>query len=140
MQEQILSRTRLQHLIEQFGFYGNDAKRVSMEDAVERLRKAILVTPLNPMAGTRSAELPGFNVDVTLGEARLAQQICKEITSMFMEQNLHLRQQQAEDTTQFLAKQLDDAKAKLDEQDTKLPAFHTHYTVALPQPQTPHLP
>src|SRR5713101_8468405 len=114
MQEQILSRTRLQHLIEQFGFYGNDAKRVSMEDAVERLRKAILVTPLNPMAGTRSAELPGFNVDVTLGEARLAQQICKEITSMFMEQNLHLRQQHAEDTTQFLAKQLDDAKAKLD--------------------------
>src|SRR5260370_357269 len=90
MQEQILSRTRLQHLIEQFGFYGNDAKRVSMEDAVERLRKAILVTPLNPMAGTRSAELPGFNVDVTLGEARLPHQICKRITSMVMAQNLDL--------------------------------------------------
>jgi len=133
MQEQILSRTRLQHLIEQFGFYGNDAKRVSMEDAVERLRKAILVTPLNPMAGTRSAELPGFNVDVTLGEARLAQQICKEITSMFMEQNLHLRQQQAEDTTQFLAKQLDDAKAKLDDQDAKLAELQSRYVGELPE-------
>src|SRR6266481_7203590 len=55
MKEQILSRTRLQHLVEQFGLYGNAAKRVSMEDAVERLRKAISVTPLNPMAGTRSA-------------------------------------------------------------------------------------
>ena len=133
MQEQILSRTRLQHLIEQFGLYGNGAKRVSMEDAVEQLRKAISVTPLNPMAGTRSAELPGFNVDVTLGEARLAQQICKEITSMFMEQNLHLRQQQAEDTTQFLAKQLDDAKAKLDDQDAKLAELQSRYVGELPE-------
>src|SRR5260370_18485139 len=106
MQEQILSRTRLQHLIEQFGFYGNDAKRVSMEDAVERLRKAILVTPLNPMAGTRSAELPGFNVDVTLGEALLAQPIFKEITSMFMPQKLHLRQPHPQKPTQFLASPL----------------------------------
>ncbi len=139
MQEQILSRTRLQHLIEQFGLYGNGAKRVSIEDAVEQLRKAISVTPLNPMAGTRSAELPGFNVDVTLGEARLAQQICKEITSMFMEQNLHLRQQQAEDTTQFLAKQLDDAKAKLDEQDAKLAAFQSRYIGELPEDEKTNL-
>src|SRR5258708_19637130 len=139
MQEQILSRTRLQHLIEQFGLYGNATKRVPMEDAVEQLRKAISVTPLNPMAGTRSAELPGFNVDVTLGEARLAQQICKEITSMFMEQNLHLRQQQAEDTTQFLAKQLDDAKAKLDEQDAKLAAFQSRYIGELPEDEKTNL-
>src|SRR5260370_4793297 len=34
MREQILSRTRLQHLIEQFGLYGNATKRVPMEDAV----------------------------------------------------------------------------------------------------------
>jgi len=133
MQEQILSRTRLQHLIEQFGLYGNATKRVPMEDAVEQLRKAISVTPLNPMAGTRSAELPGFNVDVTLGEGRLAQQICKEITSMFMEQNVHLRQQQAEDTTQFLAKQLDDAKAKLDDQDAKLAELQSRYVGELPE-------
>ncbi len=139
MQEQILSRTRLQHLIEQFGLYGNSAKLVSMEDAVERLRKAISVTPLNPMAGTRSTELPGFNVDVTLREGRLAQQICKEITSMFMEQSLHLRQQQAEETTQFLVNQLDDAKAKLDEQDAKLASFQSRYIGELPEDEKTNL-
>ncbi len=139
MQEQILSRTRLQHLVERFGLYAKDAKRVPMEQLVERLQKSIKVTPLEAMPGTRSPELPGFNVDVTMGEARLAQQICGEITSMFMEQNLRLRQQQAEDTTQFLAKQLENAKAKLDEQDAKLAAFQSRYIGALPEDERTNL-
>src|SRR5712692_1443567 len=59
MQEQILSRTPLQQLVEKFGLYKKDAKQVPMEQLVERLRKSIKVTPLNPMPGTRSPELPG---------------------------------------------------------------------------------
>jgi protein tyrosine kinase modulator len=139
MQEQILSRTHLQPLVEKFGLYEKDAKRVPMEQLVERLRKSIKVTPLNPMPGTRSPELPGFNVDVTLGEARLAQQICTEITSMFMEQNLRLHQQRAEDTTQFLVKQLGEAKVKLDEQDAKLAAFQGRYLGELPDDEKNNL-
>ena len=54
------------------------------------------------------------------------------ITSMFMEENLQLRQRQAEQTTQFLGKQLDDAKARLDEQDTKLASFQRRYLGSLP--------
>src|SRR5437879_6751203 len=49
-----------------------------------------------------------------------------------MEQNLRRREQQAEDTTQFLAKQLDDAKAKFDEQDAKLTTFQNQYVGAQP--------
>ncbi len=133
MQEQILSRTRLQNLVERFGLQGKDANRVPMEELVKQLGKSITVTPMKPMAGTRSQELPGFYVDVTMKDARLAQQICTVITSMFMEQNLHLRQQQAEDTTQFLAKQLDEAKAKLDDQDAKLAAFQSRNIGELPE-------
>jgi len=139
MQGQILSRTRLQHLVEQFNLYKKDVGRVPTEVLIEWLKKSIKVAPLNPMPGTLSRGLPGFTVDVTLSEARLAQQVCSEITSMFMEQNLHLRQQQAEDTTQFLAKQLEEAKAKLDEQDAKLAAFQSRNMGALPEDEKTNL-
>lgn len=139
MQEQILSRSRLEHLVEQFKLYKKDANRVPMEEVVERLRQSIKVTPLSPTPGTRFQQLPGFSVDVTLAEARLAQQICTEITSMFMEQNLRLHQQQAEDTTQFLARQLEEAKAKLDEQDAKLAAFQTRHIGELPEDEKTNL-
>ncbi len=68
-----------------------------------------------------------------MGEAQLAQKMCLEITSMFMEQNLRLRQQQAEDTTQFLAKELEEAKKKLDDQDAKLASFQRRHIGELPE-------
>jgi len=133
MQEQILSRTRLQHLVEQFGMYKEDVSKLPMEVLVARLQKSITVRPLNPTQGTQPTALPGFNVDVTLAEPWLAQRVCTEITSMFMEQNLRLRQQQAEDTTQFLGGQLEEAKLKLDEQDAKLADFQSRYVGELPE-------
>jgi len=139
MQGQILSRTRLQYLVQQFNPYKKDVDRVPMEVLTERLKKSIKVAPLNPMPGTLSRSLPGFTVDVTLSEARLAQQVCTEITTMFMEQNIHLRQQQAEDTTQFLARQLEEAKTKLDEQDAKLASFQSRYMGALPEDEKSNL-
>jgi len=139
MQGQILSRTRLQDLVEQFHPFKKDSGRVPMEVMIEELRRSIKVGPLNPMPGTSSHELPGFTVDVTLGDARLAQQICEQISSMFRNQNIHQRQKQAEDTTEFLAKQLEEAKVKLNEQDAKVAAFKSRHMGALPEDEKTNL-
>jgi polysaccharide chain length determinant protein (PEP-CTERM system associated) len=139
MQEQILSRSRLQPIVEQFGLYHGDRDRVPIEELVSRLRKAISVEPIQPTPGTRANDLPGFTVAVTLSSPRLAQQVCAQITSMFMEQNLRLRQSQAEDTTEFLSSQLKDAREKLDEHDAKLAAFERHYIGVLPEDENTNL-
>ncbi|HXN21126.1 MAG TPA: XrtA system polysaccharide chain length determinant [Candidatus Dormibacteraeota bacterium] len=131
MREQILSRTRLQQIIETFGLYKEEGNR-PMEELVARLHESITVTPLTPMAETRSKDLPGFTVGVVARRPELAQQICTEITSIFMRQNLLLRQRRAEDTNQFLTKLLDDSKAKLNGQDSKLADFKRRYLGELP--------
>jgi polysaccharide chain length determinant protein (PEP-CTERM system associated) len=139
MQQQILSRTRLEPVIRQFGLYAGDVNRVPMEDLVARLQKAIEVTPIQPMAETRTQQLPGFYIGVTLESARTAQEVCTTITSMFIEENLRLRQQHSEDTTQFLEQQLTEAKVKLDEQDGKLAAFKSRYLGSLPDEEQANL-
>jgi polysaccharide chain length determinant protein (PEP-CTERM system associated) len=139
MQQQILSRTRLEPLIHQYGLFPSDAGKLSMDDLVGRLQKAIEVTPVQPMAETRASNLPGFFVNVTLDDARTAQEVCTTVTSMFIEENLRRRQAQSEDTTQFLSQQLTEAKAKLDEQDAKLAAFKSHYIGALPDEEQTNL-
>jgi uncharacterized protein involved in exopolysaccharide biosynthesis len=136
MQEQILSRTRLQPIVERFGLFNDD---LTMEDRVNDLRKVILVTPVRPMAETRADQLPGFYITVTLNDARVAQQICSNLTSMFMEENLHNRQQQAQSTTDFLAKQLADAKQRLDEQDEKFAAFKQAHAGEMPDEEQTNL-
>jgi polysaccharide chain length determinant protein (PEP-CTERM system associated) len=139
MQQQILSRTRLEPLIRQFGLFPADVNRMPIEELVARLQKNIEVTPIQPMAETQSRQLPGFYISVTLDNARTAQAVCTTITSMFIEEDLRLRQQHSEDTTQFLAQQLKDAKAKLDDQDAKLAAFKSHYIGALPDQEQTNL-
>src|SRR5215472_7532262 len=44
MQEQILSRTRLQPIIENSGLFGKDRGKASMEDLVDQMRSMVKVT------------------------------------------------------------------------------------------------
>jgi polysaccharide chain length determinant protein (PEP-CTERM system associated) len=135
MQQQILSRSRLEPIIRQLNLYPNDIDRVPMEELVRRLQGTIDVTAVQPMAETRALNLPGFSISVTMANPRTAQQVCAAITSLFIEENLRLRQQHSEGTTQFLAQQMQVAKAQLDEQDAKLAAFQGRYMGALPDEQ-----
>ena len=110
MQQEILSRTRLEPVIRQFGLFSGDINNASMDDLVAKLQKAIDVTPVQPMAETGPQDLPGFTVSVTLDNPRTAQAVCTAITSMFIERSISVQTQHAEQTTQFLNQQLADAK------------------------------
>lgn len=132
MQQEILSRTRLEPIIRQFGLFSGDINSASMDDLVARLQKAIDITPVEPMAETGPQDLPGFTVSVTLDNPRTAQAVCTAITSMFIERSISVQTQHAEQTTQFLNQQLTDAKANLDAQDAKLADFEGRYMGSLP--------
>ena len=139
MKEQILSRTRLEPVIEKFAVYHEDQSKVPMEQLIERLRTGIEISPLEPMPGTQDRSMPGFHVSVTFSNPQTAQQICTEITSMFMEQNSRALEQQAASTNSFISQQLDEAKAKLDEQDAKLAQFKRQYLGSLPEEEQTNL-
>jgi Uncharacterized protein involved in exopolysaccharide biosynthesis len=139
MQEQILSRSRLQPIIEKFALFPSERGNVHMEDLVAKLRAAIEVTALEPMQGTQNRQLPGFHVNVTFNDPRIAQRICSEITTMFMEQNSKDIDAQGTQTTEFFAQQVDEAKRNLDEQDAKLAEFKKKYMGSLPDQEQTNL-
>ncbi|MGH9560522.1 MAG: hypothetical protein ACRD3S_03625 [Terracidiphilus sp.] len=91
------------------------------------------------MAATRTNDLPGFFVNVTMENPRTAQAVCSAVTSMFIEENLKLQNQRSAQTTDFLSQQLMDAKAALDAQDAKLAAFKAKYIGSLPDEEQTNL-
>jgi uncharacterized protein involved in exopolysaccharide biosynthesis len=133
MQEQILSRARLEPVIRDLNLYPGDVDRLPMEDLIDRLRQTITITAIAPMAETEARNLPGFTISVVYGDPHLAQKICALITTMFVEENEKLRQGEAVNTTNFLSSRVDEAKAKLDEQDAMLAAFQRRYVGSLPE-------
>jgi polysaccharide chain length determinant protein (PEP-CTERM system associated) len=140
LQEQILSRSRLEGIINKFDLYPKERKQqVSMEILVDRLRKKIAVTPVKPMAESNSTQLPGFIVKVSDRDPARAQKVCNEVASVFMQENQRVKHEQATGTTVFLTKQVQDAKVKLDDQDSKLAAFKGLHSGTLPDEQQANL-
>lgn len=127
IREQIMSRSSLEPIMERFGLFHEDAGKVPVEELLDRTRKLIEISSIHTEAGSS-----GFRIAFTWRDRALAQQVCREIMSIFMEQNLKIREQHAEDTTEFLTRQLDDAKQKLDQQDALLAAFKTKHLGQLP--------
>ena len=96
-----------------------------------------MVTDLSQIGTTKpkpgqSSPVPGFYVNYTDSNAREAQQICNELTSLLLEENLKSREDVARGTTDFLSKQVEDTKHNLDDLDSKLAAFKKQYMGQLP--------
>jgi polysaccharide chain length determinant protein (PEP-CTERM system associated) len=129
MKEQILSRSRLQPIIERFNLFANS--KLSMDDRIDLTRKNIGIAGIQSEIA-RTNGLPGFYISFKASDARTAQLVCGEIQSLFVSENLNDRAASAAGTTDFLKQQLADAKAKLDEQDEKLRKFQQTYVGKLP--------
>jgi len=136
MKEQILSRSRLSPIIERFNLYGT--MRMSMDDRIDATRKSIDIKPIHSEMA-RTGGLPGFFISFKASDAHTAQQVCGEITSLFVSENLSDRTASAEGTTDFLKGQLADAKRNLDEQDAKLAKFQQTYVGKLPGEEMPNM-
>jgi uncharacterized protein involved in exopolysaccharide biosynthesis len=76
--------------------------------------------------------VPGFNVVYSDSNPARAQKICDALTGMILDENLRSRAEVAQGTTEFLSRQLEDAKRALDDQDAKLAAFKKQYLGQLP--------
>ena len=127
MKEQILSRSRIQPIIERFDLYAG--KNSTMDDRIDMTRKAI---GINPIRSEQSHGMPGFFISFQAKDPHTAQQVCGEITSLFVTANLNAREESAEGTTDFLKQQLADAKRNLDDQEAKLAAFEQKNIGRLP--------
>ncbi|MGA7158356.1 MAG: GNVR domain-containing protein [Acidobacteriaceae bacterium] len=135
MKEQILSRSRLEPIIERFNL---GAPGMDMDDRVAKTRKDIDIKPIHSEI-EGAGGLPGFFISFTASDPHTAQLVCREITSLFVSENLQAREQSAEGTTAFLKGQLDQAKANLDQQDQKLAEFQRQYMGTLPEQQQPNM-
>jgi polysaccharide biosynthesis transport protein len=126
--QQILSRTRLLHIIDQLNLYAGKHAQATPDDKVDRMRKDIDIQLVRD-AGN---QVTAFNVYYSSHDAYIAQQVTSELTNLFINENLEVRQQMSEDTTKFLEDQLEEARKSLSEQEEKIREFKGQHVGELP--------
>lgn len=126
--QQILSRTRLLHIIEQYNLYSLPHADRSPDDKVGLMRKDIDIELVRDARN----QITAFNVYYTSRDPHLAQQVTGELTNLFINENLEVRQQQSEDTTKFLEAQLEAARQSLSDQEEKIRVFKAQHVGEMP--------
>lgn len=126
--QQILSRTRLLHIIDELNLYAADRSRRSPDELVERMRKDIQIELVQDAHNQISA----FKVYYWSRDAYVAQQVTSQLTNLFINENLEVRQQQSEGTTKFLENQMETARQTLAEQEEKIREFKAQHVGELP--------
>src|SRR5579863_193258 len=86
-----------------------------------------------------SQDLQAFRISYSGENARLVAQVTNEIASLFIEENLKAREQQATGTTEFLENQLQEARTTLEGQENKLKDFKLRHVGEMPEQQTANL-
>jgi len=133
--QQILSRTRLESVIQQFNLYPEKRKEQPMEAVIGTMRKNILVDVIEGAGSRRSREgaAAAFKLAFSHGDPEVAQQVTMKLASMYIVENLKIRENLARETRSFLDKQLLDMESQLKTVEESIRVFKQTYMGELPE-------
>ena len=126
--QEILSRTRLEQVITEFKLYPNQVKSLPMESVVELMRKDIQVE-----IPKKDKEKNYFTISYAGKDPKLVAQVTNKLSSLFIEENLKIREQQAQGTTEFLESELSSKKDKVEKFQQEITDFKRRYINELPE-------
>jgi succinoglycan biosynthesis transport protein ExoP len=135
IQQQILSRTRLLLIIDKLHLYSDGHRQLTQDGKVELMRKDIDIE----LVRDAHAEITAFKIAYSAHDPHLAQLVTSELTDLFINENLKVRQQQSENTTEFIGSQLKNAGANLAEQEAKVREFKAQHVGQLPSQEASNL-
>jgi uncharacterized protein involved in exopolysaccharide biosynthesis len=150
LEQKALGSDRLRPLIGKLNQQGV-LHGANADDVIEQIRGGVTIQPVqmvivpNPATAKGSgprpglstgpkntAQVPGFNLSYTAKNPHEAQAICAGVTDIMLQENLRDREEVAQNTTDFLTRQAEDAKNNLNDLDGKLAAFKRQYMGQLP--------
>jgi polysaccharide chain length determinant protein (PEP-CTERM system associated) len=131
IQQQVLSRTLLTQIIQEFSLYQDEFQKPhGMETVLERLRKDVKITT-HPSSTSR-ATIDAFSISFAHGDPILAMKVTSKLASHFIEENLKVREQLVEGTSEFLEQELKMAQERLESQERAISAFKAKHMGELP--------
>ncbi len=136
MTQQILSRTRLLMIIKNLHLYDDLKNSNTLDDKIDQMQKDISVEQVHDPG---RADISAFRIYYSASDPHVAQEVTGELTNLFISENQKTIQQESQSTTNFLAQQLEEARANLAAQEEKVREFEGQHEGALPAQEQSNL-
>jgi len=125
IEQQVLSRTRLVAVMDELGLYMGERKKIPEETLVEMMQKRIEIKVIR--------DKDAFSLSFEHESPKIAMLTASKLASLFIDENIMIREQQAVSTSEFLETQLKETKSKLEVQEEKVKRYKLLYMGELPQ-------
>ena len=124
MKQEVLSRTQLLRMINDFGLYPKERNRLAPEELLSLMLRDIDLVPINENP-QRDKDIDAFRISFTTENALLAQQVTNTLTSLFINEYLRAGTEHATNTTNFLHQQVEEKGKELQAQEERLRRLQT---------------
>jgi len=132
IQQQVMSRTILSQIIDEYNLYEGQVRREGLELAIETFRKMIRVETVGtPGAWGKSVE--SVIISFAHEDPTTAMKVTEKLTSLFIEENVKSREQLVTGVSVFLEQELFEAKKALEAQEDAISKYKTRYMGQLPE-------
>lgn len=135
IQQQVMSETRLRKLIDSMKLYPELSARLTTQDIIRRMQKAIKVE----IVSQGGRQLSAFEITFQDRKPVVAAQVANQLASMFIDENLKVREQQSYGTADFLQSELEKTKKELDDKDQQISEIKRKNVMDLPESKQYHL-
>jgi polysaccharide chain length determinant protein (PEP-CTERM system associated) len=127
--QQILSRSNLEKVIENFQLFPDQRpQQAFMEDKLETLRDQISVRVSRAHGGAEA-----FSISYRGDVPETVMQVANTLTTLFIESNLQVREEQAQGTSSFLDDELENMRTKLARIESELQNYRQRHMGELPE-------
>jgi len=138
IKQQVMSRTTLWKVVEQYNLYPDLRRSNPAEEVVKRFTKDIAVEVISADVVDKRTQHPtkatiAFTVAYQSTSPDLAQKVANELTSLFLGENLKSRERQAQEATSFLQQEAENLSKHIGEVDEKIATFKHRASGALPE-------
>jgi polysaccharide chain length determinant protein (PEP-CTERM system associated) len=128
--QQLLSRSRLTKMMEDFNLYQEERQKFYPEEVLDIMRRDISILPERSLLSNRTG---AFRVAYYGKDPNIVAQVANRIANLYIEENLKTREVQAEGTSEFIDAQLKEAKKRLDELEAAVSHYKVSHNGELPQ-------
>src|SRR3989304_4271805 len=125
IEQQVLSRTRLGAVMEELGLYREERKNIPVETVVEMMQRQIDIKLIR--------DKDAFSLSFEHESPKVAMLTASKLASLFIEENVQIREQQAVSTSEFLETQLKETKERLEVQEEEVKRVQCAELGGLPQ-------
>lgn len=131
--QQVMTRANLLQIVDKYGLYEKQRRRQTNEEILERLRKDVKIDVLSAdVAGGRKTTI-AFTLAYSGESPVQTQKVTNELVTLYLKENLKIRQQKAEETASFLAGEAQRLEERIGEIEGRLAAFKRRNMGQLPE-------